>query len=370
MIVMIVGLVEAVAYLCCQYMASKGALYKPHQDLSDIDLYLAQRDNTLGWRATRFSQANQVDKSGSRITPAYPDPDVSKPCVSIYGDSFAWADEVDAEHAWPNVLSRQLGCRVSNFGVPAYGSDQAFLRFRENRHHDSAPIVILTHLSENILRNVSQDLDLIYPSIKYGLKPRFRLDDHRQLVWVPLPLLSKEQIVSLNQDPARFLSHEQFLTAKIRFPYTLSVLKGMGNYRITGKLFRRPRYGAFYAANHPSQALQITTEILKQFCLIAKARRKTPIIFVLPTKHDFLYDGNRPWVYQPLIDELKRQALPVVDIGQRIKARLGDQDALRFYATGHFNEAGNRLLAEIAAKVIFDMNLLNDTKDAPASTDD
>jgi hypothetical protein len=94
------------------------------------------------------------DKIGSRYVPEFPDPDKYQACVSLYGDSFTWGDEVDDVHAWGNVLSKLLHCRVSNFGVGGYGTDQAYMRFHYNKN-DKPKLVILGFYTENIQRNVS-----------------------------------------------------------------------------------------------------------------------------------------------------------------------------------------------------------------------
>src|SRR5262249_61577432 len=133
----------------------------------DFAAYMAERDPVLGWPSPHFENDKTRDETGSRIVPAFPDERES--CLSIYGDSFTWSAEVDDEHAWGNVLSRRLGCRVANFGVRGYGSDQAYLRFLDN-HCDHAPVVLLAHLEENNQLNVNQLCPLIYPGTRYGLK--------------------------------------------------------------------------------------------------------------------------------------------------------------------------------------------------------
>jgi len=65
----------------------------------------------------------------------------------LYGDSFTEGSGVDPEHAWSNVLSQLLHCRVANFGVSGYGTDQAYMRFLNNQR-DPARVVVLGFLSE------------------------------------------------------------------------------------------------------------------------------------------------------------------------------------------------------------------------------
>ncbi len=85
-------------------------------------------------------QADRYDSSGARPSPAFPV--VGNECLSLYGDSFVYANEVDDASAWGNVLTELVRCRVGNFGVGGYGIDQAYLRFSRNTG-DGASLTML-----------------------------------------------------------------------------------------------------------------------------------------------------------------------------------------------------------------------------------
>ena len=121
----------------------------------------------LGWEGPR----QELTEAGYRRSPA--GDGFGSPCVSLYGDSFTFGAEVSSTAAWGNRLAERLGCRVDNYGVVGYGTDQAVLRFLETPG-DASPFVILSHMAENIARNVNQDRTLIYGS-GIALKPRFEL---------------------------------------------------------------------------------------------------------------------------------------------------------------------------------------------------
>ena len=111
----------------------------------------ANDSNDLGW----ISPIEERDKIGARkINDIY-----ESNCIDMFGDSFTFSAEVTSEFAWPKQLSKIIGCKVNNFGVGGYGSDQATLR------HDLTPafskVTVLNHLSENIMRNVNQLRNLI-----------------------------------------------------------------------------------------------------------------------------------------------------------------------------------------------------------------
>ncbi len=196
--------IESIAYCLGKYLETKGVLYKAQETFDDFDNYLKNRHPVLGW----ISQKD-VDAHGSRLIPAYPDPTKFTACVSLYGDSFTWGAEVDNEDAWSNVLSSLLGCRVENYGVGGYGTDQAYLRFKLNIQ-DKSKVVIMGFLTENIFRNINQFRNLLYPNHRYALKPRFILDKDGNLELIPLINVSKNEYILLVKEPDKYLKHEFF----------------------------------------------------------------------------------------------------------------------------------------------------------------
>ena len=337
---------EGSAFAGAALLRSRGYFYRPHQDLSDYEAYLARRDELLGW--ITFDARDVVDASGSRPIPAFPDPARQPACVSLFGDSFTWADEVSDEEAWSNLLSKQLSCRVANYGVRAYGTDQAFLRFRERQRGDPAGVVILAHLSENVVRNVSRDFDLLYGNTKYGLKPRFGLSASGELELQPLPRWTREEFAQVNEDPEAMLPGDVVLLPSFRFPYTLSLLRALQGPRL-GTRLGVPYYARFYEPDHPSRALAITAEILAAFCKEAQARGQTPLVVLLPTHMDLArHREEGTWTYQPLREELERSGTPFYDVGPPL-AEVFDSDGEEaiFAPHHHYGAHGNAILARL-----------------------
>lgn len=93
------------------------------------------RHRVLGW-SSEYMKEHLFDATGSRPIPAYPE--FGAACVSLYGDSFTFGMGVDDAHAWGNLLSKQLNCRVANYGVAGSGLGQALLHFESN-DGDEAP---------------------------------------------------------------------------------------------------------------------------------------------------------------------------------------------------------------------------------------
>ncbi len=318
-------------------------------------------DPELGWplRVGRDVPGGAYrDKTGARRLPAFPDPDASSSCVSLYGDSFVESVEMDHEHAAANLLAKAIGCRVANFGQAAYGSDQAYLRYRLNPADKSATVV-LGHMLENIRRNVNRNRDLLTRGRDYNLKPRFVLGSNGDLVLVPLPKLTEEEYdrtIGLRL-PLLRLEHESFqpggglVGQMARFPYLLSLIRNLGDYSLRAR-FRGsiPLYAEFYQPNHPTQALELTLEILKAFRAETALRAQRGVILLLPTLEALTYrERSGTWIHQPLLERLDREGLAYMDFGPYVLAHRDRDLAAYFSPTGHYSEVGDALLARMMA---------------------
>ena len=132
--------------------------------------------------------------------------------MSTYGDSFVFGNDVEDEHAWPNVLAETLGCRVSNFGVWGYGVDQAVLRFEKNVE-DRADLVMLGFYLPDMDRSMTRWHHLISPTVesKLSFKPRFLLQENGDLRLEPLPFDSYDTAQRLIRRPADVLTADAYL---------------------------------------------------------------------------------------------------------------------------------------------------------------
>lgn len=197
--------------------------------LEKFSSYRQRRDNRLGWPAPSDYGTGLLDPSGARVQPAFPSP--GQACVSVYGNSFAFGAEVSDAEAWTNQLALRLGCRVANYGVGGYGTDQAFIRFIVNSE-DESKTVILTVFPHNFLRNVNQFRHFITGRASYfGFKPRFVFSQDGTLTEVPMPVIDYENYLEVFQNPSKHLNHDffapgsDFAPVSYKFPYTLRVVQ-------------------------------------------------------------------------------------------------------------------------------------------------
>ena len=169
---------EVAAAISLQLVSNSAARFLIWQpDLQQIEQkwVAGQWDDELGWPLPSEATTLLRDASGAKFNPDFSAAETA--CVSAYGDSFVWGNDIPPRDGWVEQLARKLGCRISNYGVSGYGVDQAFLRFRRTVN-DRAPTVILGIYPEAVLRNVNQYRALIgYPTHPAYLKGRFVIDD-------------------------------------------------------------------------------------------------------------------------------------------------------------------------------------------------
>lgn len=345
-------LVEGMAFLAASVLAQRNLLYYPPTP-AQIAHYEDEQDPILGWPSKRML-AEGFDERGARVNPFFPLP--HEACISVYGGSFTYGVHVSDEGTWAAMLSQHLGCRVANYGVTGYGTDQAYLRYSLNRA-DNAPVVVLTHFSGDIRRNVNQFRNLLSPHNPVQLKPRF-VFEQGLLTYIPPPRVSHDQVFELINSPSRVVLHEYFLPGvgsgviEAKFPFTFAVGKLFFSRELQSRMQHAPLWAEFYDPSHPSKALQVTVGIIERFVHEAKQRGQEPVVAIAPDPSEFFYSAVRgEFVYKPLKQELARRGIEVFDIGDRLLEATRGQSpcfiASGFDCSGGLSAAGNRLVASI-----------------------
>jgi hypothetical protein len=373
LVVLAVALVEgAAAATCLLVLSSHGGFLLWHPDLDAarknwIDAS-ADADEELGWPPPSVATKPPRDRTGAKFNAEYPEP--GNACASAYGDSFVWGEDIPAVDGWIEQLSRRLGCRVANYGVSGYGTDQAYLRFRRTAA-DAAPLALLGIFPENIVRNVNQYRAFLgYPPHPVGLKGRFVLDAAGGLAWVRRPRLDAGGFVELNRAPAKALPNEYLLPdsrdgpVSAHFPYTLTLLRVAFKPRLWGRVTGRPSWSAFYDADHPSRALALTVAIAEAFAREAKQRGKQALVVMLPGASSFRGQAKyATFEYTPLVAALSAAGIEAFDPGRALLAKLGDRSYCDLYAQadtcdGHYGVFGSTVVADVMAAELRRRNLV------------
>lgn len=164
-------------------------------------------DPDLGWtvrpKARSADGAYFSSNLGCRAA-SLEDPDIGpkgkKLRILLFGDSFTHGDDVTHEESWAQVLERTLqsegvDAEVLNFGVVAYGMDQALWRWEKIGAGLEPDIVVFGFQPENLGRNVNILRPLYYLSAAMPFtKPRFVVEDSGMRI-VNRPTLPPEQIL-------------------------------------------------------------------------------------------------------------------------------------------------------------------------------
>jgi hypothetical protein len=115
-----------------------------------------------------------------------------------------------------------------------------------------------------------------------------------------------------------------------------------------------PWYAEFYAPEHPSRGLPLTLAILERFVDEARRRGRQPLLGIIPTIRDFSYrKAQGEWPFAPLKALARKRGLTLLDIDDGLFHQAAAADLCDLFCTdkgartGHYTEAGNRLLAEV-----------------------
>jgi hypothetical protein len=351
LVALVAAVSEGTAALATRMLVARGAMAEvPRLSGDEIGYALAHRSPLLGW-GPETDGAGHVTALAPRPDPAFPG--ARRACVSVYGDSFTLGGADDA--TYPHALAGALGCPVANFGVGGYGSDQALMLFRAQRTADRSPVVVLGHLTENVMRNVNQYQRLLYPASRLRFKPRFLLDGD-VLRWLSSPVATAADYRRAADAPESVLAHDAFLARpRPGFPYTVTLLRWIATDSYArSRLLRRPWHAAFYRPDDGSGALALTTEILRRFAAEARADGREPLVVVIPTRSDLDFARRTgTWVETTLVGALRDRSVPVVDAGPLVLARIAGADlGPLFVADGHPSAAGYALLGDVLAAEI------------------
>jgi hypothetical protein len=312
-------------------------------------------DDELGWPSPRDAVAPPRDRTGAKYNSDFPQS--AHACASAYGGSFVWGDDVPFAEGWIEQLSRKLGCRVANYGVPGYGTDQAYLRFMRMTQ-DEALVTLLGIHPENVIPNVNQYRGFIgFDPSPAVLKGRFVLDSEGRLEWIHRPLIDEDGFLNLLRDPASVLPHEYLLPdtrdgpVRLGFPYALALVRVAVMPRLRVRITGRPSWADFYRADHASGALALTTAMVEAFANEAEHRGKRSLVVMLPGASSFRARAKfgEP-EYAPLVAALAARQVEVFDPGPALLVALGPRSYCELYAAdcaGHFSIVGSGVVAEV-----------------------
>lgn len=308
-----------------------------------------QLDSDLGWTLRPGFRSAQVtvDAVGRRRAPDRPLPESDAVRLAAFGDSFTFGGDVADRDAYPEALARiDQGIDVANYGVPAYGLDQAFLRYLKERGAARPQVVIIGYMSENICRNVGVFRPFYNPNTVFPLaKPRYLLGSHGlKLLRNPLP--TAESYRRLLASPADSLAelgrHDAFFrTRPHAMPWDRSATVRLVKLS-AAQLPPTSRDGCYGAG----EAFSVTTRLFSLFYETVLRDGAQPVILIFPAREEVAsWRSERRKRYAPLLAFLGGKGYRFVD-AMEVFDGAGRNRSIDALIPAHLSPLANTLVAE------------------------
>ena len=330
-------------------------------------------DRELGWSIRPDSRkglngnAYSSNRAGIRGTREYdlrPPEGVTR--IAAFGPSFTHCDEVNDEETWQALMEEaNPALEVMNWGVGAYGTDQAYLRYKLHGKAYRPHIVLIGYEEDNYLRNLNR----FHPFyIRQGLplaKPMF-VENDVGLELLESPFTSAEQLIDiLINDSNRFLDmidEDDEFYEPLRYRHTradASYLFRLARTMLVGSL---PTPAERIRANR-ARFEKRTLRILQTFVEEVQSSGAIPIVIFFPmTKKSLLahHEGQSP-IYADLRDRLAADGTEVVDLMPILCERAGSNASFidSLFAgpdgRGHYSPTANRIVSEAVLRKVHEV---------------
>ncbi|HET8623867.1 MAG TPA: hypothetical protein VFM14_09920 [Gemmatimonadales bacterium] len=308
-------------------------------------------DAELGWTIRPGGEHPPLYRANSQGVRAdrefAPEPPAGVVRVAAFGDSFTHGDDVSNQDTWTALLQTPSR-EVLNFGVPAYGLDQAYLRYRRDGRQYRAHFVLIGFMSHDIVRSVSVYRPFHFPTTSVPLsKPRFQIEED-SLALITNPIRNVQQYRTLLDSPTALLPRlgaaDYFYRTRERAG-ALDVLAAVRLGKLAVGVIRRAngphRQGYF---NPGSEAFRVTLATMDRFVRDVRADGATPLIVLFPPRDDLQrYWQNHTRSYDPLRAALDSAGLPYVDVMDAFEGC--SPRYVRQLVKGHYTPIGNARVA-------------------------
>jgi hypothetical protein len=356
--------IELISFIFFSVFRDRFGLRNPHKYTvarADIPKLKRLYDFSLGWKQrfpTPFGERPRRMEYG-------------RPLMAAFGDSFTYCGEVRDADTWEEQLAQMLSADIYNFGGVAHGTDQAYIRFREEVQKVGTPIVALGLITENINRIENRYRPFYYASTDYRLtKPRFILRGAaRELIENPVrneneidKLLDPKFVESLGENDWWFRRDD---TPALSFPYTAILL----NQRFWVEIFHRrggghiddvtPQPQANLWAYPPARNLMFS--ILDSFMEESKSAGKASFINVLPIPGEVFsqMQGRTPKNVALLCSYCRFRGYPCFNGAAALAKHARTKAEVDKFFTGHFTPLGNKIIAEELHAFLIDQKLID-----------
>jgi len=315
-------------------------------------------DAELGWtrRPDYVGGAGVFNSQGIRADHDYaPEAHPGTLRVVAVGDSFTAGAGMTNDETWESRLEvARPGLEVLNFGVGAYGPDQALLRYRREARAFSGDVALLGFMSENLSRTINTFRPFYSPETGMPLaKPRLSWNGSA-LTLVPNPLPTREDYLRLLREPRKVLRELGRNDWFYQHRFKRSALDGIKLVRLATVAAQILREGDSQVGLYrngvyrtDTAAFVDTAAILEAFHREASADGAIPAIVLFPLRKDVeRAHAGEPAAYAPLRALLEEHGLNVIDTLPALVEDLPASRARELYQKdGHLSVEGNRCVA-------------------------
>jgi len=320
----------------------------------------------LGWKVkpgynTRWDQINLKGLRSNREYSREPNEKTIR--IAAFGDSFIFGSEVPNKDSWSSIVERDYkNIEILNYGVPGYGTDQAFLRYQNEGKDLNPKIVIIGFAPVNLRRSVNRYRRFMSPSNMVFFKPRFVLDKNDKIRLLKNPINSKSDYKKLLNNPKMILDvgeNDQWyepaiyenplydLSATVRLATTVWL-------RIYNRYFDENRILDGSVFNRKSEAFKVQTQLIEHFVKEVKKDKKIPVVVILPSEIMISDARNgKPKVYDPVVSYLLEKGIRVEDMMDAFLKQNNQIKEETWFMRRHYSPIGNKVIGDwIVNKIV------------------
>ena len=321
--------------------------------------HLLMPDRNIGWnvRPGKTDDGDHTNAQGIRTNPEHlysVDPSEGKVRIVTLGDSYVYCMQVNNGETWQDYLEQMRDdVEFLNLGLPGGGTDQAFLRWKQDGIQFKSHIVILGIWPDNINRNLNivgyyrSQLQLT------GTKPRLVLDAGGETKWVNSPIMSDDELVATLTTPEEspLLRYEYWYNPN---ETTLTLYRRVRLIQVAESIWRRYQRKQIYRkifTGEIAEGIDVTVAIAKIFAKEVRDAGSIPIVLMIPDRTQLgMHVGEKPF---PLVQRLRNAGIDVIDMGPTFGYEVMKEGAARYYVdggTGHNSAFGNLRFAQYLEK--------------------
>ena len=259
--------------------------------------------------------------------------------IALVGDSHTYGEEVSYEGTWGQQLQEALGAdfQVLNFGVPGYGIDQAYLRYKRDVLPWHPDYVIFGVVPSDVYRSMTIYTFIAFPQWDYPFsKPRFVLQ-RDGIGLLNVPLRTPEELWSTGS-----IKNLPYVEHDISFdPREWQWHLYDASYLTRFALSAYPPTREVPEALSKRTTLAINREILAEFLRLAAREGSVPILVYLPSRRDMQAStsGANASIRQ-IVRDLGAPYIDLTGVLEKIPAEK------RHTPGGHYTPSTNRVVAE------------------------